>query len=412
MIRAVSAGGVLLVLALLVAGTGTVAADLQRSGDDQGFSILLISPTEAYLVGRQAIRIDPIIPRGDAIQQVDFFIDGRLVSTDRSAPYAFDADFGDDIRRHTIEVRALTRLGRRAKVSLISRSGDVGEGAVGRVETLAVLVRDGSGHPVDRLSVSDFTLLEEGRPQPIVHIESREAPGSLVIVPGAPEAIAPGTVAIRTARLAGELPRHLAVSVLDGAPFSYDLPATAERLRSLPATTFSADTLAARLSAAAAALTPRRGPHSLLLLLPGAPAEPVAAEGGATEATAAAAAAPAAIARKPPLPPPAPDALDGALAALHAARAALYVVVAGGEAIGPLAARLRPEVEASGGSLIHAADSQAVDKALQAAVECLRDRYLLSYLPPEPERAGWRPVEVRVRGAGLQIQAPRRLYIP
>jgi len=86
--------------------------------------------------------------------------------------------------------------------------------------------------------------------------------------------------------------------------------------------------------------------------------------------------------------------------------------VAGGDSIGPLAERLRPEVEASGGSLDHAVDSEALDKALRAAVECLTDRYLLSYLPPDPARSGWREVEVQVRGAGLRIQAPRRLYLP
>src|SRR5262245_7584370 len=87
---------------------GRSLLDLPRSTDDRGFSILLMSPTDLFLTGRHPLRIEAIIPRGDEVEQVDFFVDERLVATDRDEPYETAADFGRDIRRHTIDIRAAT----------------------------------------------------------------------------------------------------------------------------------------------------------------------------------------------------------------------------------------------------------------------------------------------------------------
>ncbi|MEK7799197.1 MAG: hypothetical protein AAB297_05170, partial [Acidobacteriota bacterium] len=101
------------------------AGTAQRSGDDDGFSMILAEPREHYLVGIRRIVIEPTLPAGDHVAGVDFFVDGRLVATDRRAPYATEMDFGADIRRHTIVVTAQTAGGRRAKVSFISRAADL-----------------------------------------------------------------------------------------------------------------------------------------------------------------------------------------------------------------------------------------------------------------------------------------------
>src|SRR6058998_3846474 len=101
----------------------------QRSGDDGGFSIVLARPRDPYLVGRQKITIDPTVPAGDAIAQVDFFIDGRLV--------------------HTIVVTALTGGGRRAKVSFVSRSTDLSDSASRPIVIIPAVVRDATGRIFD-----------------------------------------------------------------------------------------------------------------------------------------------------------------------------------------------------------------------------------------------------------------------
>src|SRR5262245_59007057 len=153
-----------------------------QSAEDRGFAIVLVSPTEPWLNGRQTIRIDAIIPRDDTVEQVDFFVDRKLAFVDTDEPYAHTFDFGEEIRRHTIEVKALTKEGRRARVSLVSRSVDPSENAPGRVITLTAMVRDGAGRPVDRLEVSDFRLAEAGVTQPIVHFLAGPTPASTAIV--------------------------------------------------------------------------------------------------------------------------------------------------------------------------------------------------------------------------------------
>ena len=406
-------------VACLTLGEARGAPDvLRRSDDDQGFSILLISPTEPYLTGRQTMRIEPIIPRGDAIEQVDFFVDGRLARSDRDEPYTCDTDFGDDIRRHTIEIRALTRLGRRAKVSIVSRSGDVGEGATGPVETVAAVVRNAAGRPVDALSVSDFSLLEEGRRQPIVHFESGLAPASVAVVLSGGAAFDTGMVGDRVAAFLRGLPRHHAVALFDRPSehggesssiraFSYDAAGVASRPASAAAAITSAvdpnataphadriatavGTVADRVAAAAAALAARRGPRVMLLVLP-APAD-LPPDAGAGDS-------------------PAIEALTAALEATRRARATLDVVALGAEGEGA-PTPLRDAALMSGGVYLEASDAAAIDRALGSVAEGLHHRYLISYMPADPTRAGWRAIELRVRGDDLVVQAPSGVFLP
>src|SRR6185295_10664005 len=95
----------------------------------------------------------------------------HLVFVDTDEPYSTTFEFGPEIRRHTIEVKALTHEGRRARVSFVSRSAD-----------LAAMVRDTAGQPVDRLDVSDFSVTEGTAPQGIVHFLAGPAPTSIAVV--------------------------------------------------------------------------------------------------------------------------------------------------------------------------------------------------------------------------------------
>ena len=236
----------------------TASAEAPRtvqSAEDRGFAIILTSPTEPWLNGRQAIRIDAIIPRDDTVEQVDFFVDRRLVFVDTDEPYTTTFDFGVEIRRHTIEVKALTKEGRRARVSLVSRSVDPAENAQGRVVTLTAVVRDTAGRPVDRLNVSDFTVTEAGARQPIVHFLPGPSPASMALVVD-PAAWAECRDALQ--RFLGTLPGHQAVAVL-GPP---GLAAPASDARAEPET----------------AAAPAAGPSPAIA--PASDAKPAVAAGG------------------------------------------------------------------------------------------------------------------------------------
>jgi hypothetical protein len=406
-------------LAACAAISGALAAPATglRSQDDRGFSITLVSPTDVYLTGRRTMRIEPIIPRGDAIDQVDFFVDGRLAFIDQLEPYAHEADFGDDIRRHAIEVRALTRQGRRAKVAMISRSADLTEGAAGPVETLSAMVRGAAGKPAASLGVSDFLLREDGAAQSIVHFEGGGAPSSLALVQAGGESLPVPAVNERLASFLRGLPRHHAVFLADDAPapetpgaaaFSYDLEAVAEALPARAAGAAAGpETLAARLARAAAAIADRRGPRVLLVLAP--PEVPLPA-GPAPEAEAPPKAPGAAGGEAPAAPPL--DPLEQALQAARTARAVLYVVTLGGSSGPRLAGRLEEAALESGGRLLQATDLPELEQALAAIAETLHHRYLISYMPADPKRAGQRRIEVLVLADGLEVEAPRSLVFP
>jgi Ca-activated chloride channel family protein len=61
-------------------------------------------------------------------------------------------------------------------------------------------------------------------------------------------------------------------------------------------------------------------------------------------------------------------------------------------------------VEATGGRLFHADAPSGLGPAFLAALEDLRERYLLRYEPAGVPSGGWHPVEVRVQGRGLNVR--------
>lgn len=407
------------------AGAPSAAGTGPRSQDDRGFSIMLVSPTDIYLTGKRTMQIEPIIPRGDSIEQVDFFVDGRLAFIDVRAPYSHEVDFGDDIRRHAIEVRALTHQGRRAKVSMVSRSADLSEGAKGRVETLSVIVRNAAGHPVEGLSVGDFLLREDGARQPIVHFEAGGSPSSLalVVLPG--DALPAPDVNDHLATFLKGLPRHHAAFVAGDVPpketteapvdkpgvvFSYDLESVAAGLLSREEPpSVPAKALPARLLAGAEALGSRRGARVILVLAAGdilaaAEAEPAGPPAPAPLKTPAK--APSAT------EPPKVDPLEQALQAARQAGAVLYCVALGPNAVLQADGPIEKTVVDSGGRFLLAIGLPELQQALVTVDEALRHRYLISYMPAEPDRPGLRPVEVTVGIDGLLIEAPRILAFP
>jgi VWFA-related protein len=381
----------------------------RRSGDDGGFSILLTKPNDPYLFGRQAIAIDPTIPPGDSIAQVDFFVDGRLVSTERKPPYASVVDFGEEIKRHTIVVTALTGGGRRAKVSFVSRSARLAEDSAGPVVIVPAVVRDAAGRPVEGLSVSDFTVLENGVRRPILHFDSEPAPLSLTVAIHAPAGDqARGAFLRAAASLGDSLPPYDAIAFLDadgdGAavrPQEKDVSArppidlTYDRARLTRRLVDAAGLggggglpLADALAQAGGALAARPGDRAILVL--------VAAR------SAAEALPPEMAAERPPADP----ALDAALESLRKADVALHAVVAGDGDGHPFEA-LRRTAEETGGEFLAVASPDAIDAALAQVAEALLRRYRLSYDPVVSEGSGWRTIEVRLRRPELSVRARR-----
>ena len=85
--------------------------------EDGAFVVRLLSPRGPYLFGHQRIEVAVEVPPGDRVKTIDFFVDGRLRRTATGAPFALEADFGDEIERHTLLILGQTLGGRAARLS-------------------------------------------------------------------------------------------------------------------------------------------------------------------------------------------------------------------------------------------------------------------------------------------------------
>jgi hypothetical protein len=414
----------------------------RHSGDDGGFSVTLTEPSEAYLVGIKRIVIEPQVPPGDSVVGADFFVDGRLVATDRRAPYATEMDFGQEIKRHTIIVTALTAGGRRAKVSFVSRAADLEGDAAMPLALVPVVVRDAGGRLVDGLSVGDFVLIENGARQQIVHFDDDPVPQSIAVTiqAAAPEetrgalllgaasfadsllsfdaiglvavgAIVPGDgparpVALRPEKKKKDAPGAADVPPLPAAAFSFDHALFEQRLSDLDG---GADRppgapLAGALQEATRGLQVRPRGRVLLLLLSGP--GPREAEAALVPGPAPAPAAPAA---REEAGQAADQDLPAALDAIKRSGATLHVVVYGGVESSPFP-QIKKAAEETGGEFLVAASAEAVDAACRRIAESLLHQYLVSFAPASPEHEGWRTIELRLRRPDLAVQARRSYF--
>ncbi|HET8947127.1 MAG TPA: hypothetical protein VFQ07_09100 [Candidatus Polarisedimenticolia bacterium] len=489
--------------ALLLAASSALAGPSQaapkgwpegvQSPDDRGFAIVLTSPVDPWLHGRQTLRVETMIPRDDTVDQVDFFVDRHLVFVDTDEPYTTTFEFGPEIRRHTIEVKALTHEGRRARVSFVSRSADLAENAPGRVVTFAAMVRDTAGQPVDRLDVSDFAVSEGTVPQSIVHFLAAPAPASIAIVVDPAVADAAREAVVRFLR---QLPPHQALAVFGPAgasgpaapggdaagageteaslhrknaapepskeaggkaapappraepsPFTYDVasivsafdapkvpepeavPAESHALNRRSAATAPAPPWPELAARAAAALAARPGPRLLIVIAPVAPAgdEPLGpplpaalqeAKSGRKDS-----AVPAVLATGKATPPGAKtpavetDPLTAAIEAARRSGASLRVLALPAPADRPWSEAkgteraLEQAAADTGGAYDAAFDGAAIARALENVTETLRHQYIVSYVTTPDAHAGWKPLEVVVRGRDRAVEAPRSVFL-
>jgi hypothetical protein len=438
---------------------GGHASAAQRSGDDDGFSMTLAEPREHYLVGIRRIVIEPTLPPGDNVAGVDFFVDGRLVATDRRAPFATEIDFGSEIKRHTIIVTAQTAGGRHAKVSFISRAADLSGDPAVPIALVPAIVRDAAGRFVDGLSVGDFVLLENGRPTPILHFDNEPIPQSIVVgvdadaTEEARDALRRGALGLADSLLSFDSLALLEVGSLTAAgsdarprpkpsiqiagigrpagsvpglsgpqgpaeaalEFSYDRLRLESWLAGMGSTSDRrGGSLASVFATATRGLLARPRGRILFLLLAGdtpligppAPEEaaPPARETAAPAAPAPSVHAPAASAQAAP-----PATLPEAIESFRKTGATLFVVVAG-RAEGVAFKSLQRVAEESGGEYLVVESAPDVESACRRMSESLQHQYLITYAPANAEREGWRSIELRSRVPEHVVQARRACF--
>ena len=352
--------------------------------DDGSFAVKLVSPRSPYLFGRHRIEVAIDIPPGDALKAVDFFIDGHLRHTTDRSPFAFDTDFGEEIERHTILISATSRDGRTVRLSVVSRSANLQARVEVSLVTVPVAVLDSEGRFVENLGMSDFTMLEDGRPQAIVHFDRDPTPVSLVVALDASDSMKGSLWSAQKAAndFIASLPSFYKVCVLgfnDSVSlmkdFTYDRDGLAHAVNDLKPAGKTA--LYDTLRAAAVQLRGRGERRAAVLFTDGA--ESVYSEDERGKAR-----------------------LEESLAAAKEVGVTFYTIAFGPEAAVDLLRRIALE---TGGDFYDSRNPGALRTIYGRIADQLNHQYTLSYYPARPtSEGGWREIAVRVSRPDLVVR--------
>ncbi|MDQ7006513.1 MAG: VWA domain-containing protein [Acidobacteriota bacterium] len=163
-----------LLTALVLVAAVTTAQDLTAR---KGFKVTLLAPRSGEVVsGPRQIRAAVTIDDPREIEAVRFYVNDRLVLTDREPPWQAEYDFGEASAQHVVRVVAHHRDGPTVSDFAITRTLNLRYVVHVQRVVLDVSVRDQDRRLVTGLEASDFVVEEDGRPQRIVEVSREERP--------------------------------------------------------------------------------------------------------------------------------------------------------------------------------------------------------------------------------------------
>ena len=368
-----------------VAETETPFGESVARSDDGAFTIRLLSPRGAYLFGRQRIQVEVEVPGGDQVKTLDFFVDGRLRRTATGPPYELEADFGDEIERHTLLILGQTREGRAVRLSRVSRAASLQARVEVSLVTVPVSVMDRNGKFVEGLGLSDFTLLEDDQPQTVVHFDRDPTPVSLAVALDSSESMK-GTLwsAQKAANdFIASLPSFYKVCVIGFSDsvtlekdFTFDRRGLAFAVNRLKPAGRTA--LYDTLRAAGAQLRGRGDRRVAVIFTDGG--ETVFGDDEAGK-----------------------ERLEQSLQMAREAGVAFFTIAFGPQAASDL---LRRIAEETGGAFFDSRDPRALPSIYRRIGEDLVHQYTLSYYPSRPvSQGGWRRLSVHVGRSDVSVRA-------
>jgi len=352
---------------------------------EDGFLVLrLLSPRGPYLFGRQRVEVEVQLPSEDQVKTLDFFLDGGLRKTLSVPPFATDEDFGDEIRSHSLLITVQTLEGRVARLSWVSRPASLQARVEVSLVTVNVSVLDPGGGFVDGLGLSDFTLLEDGVPQTLVHFDREPTPASIAVALDASESMQATLWSAQKAAndFIASLPAYYKVCVIGfsdsvqvAREFTFDRRDLAYAVSSLrPA---GGTALYDSLRTAVQQLSGRPDRRIAVLFTDGG--ESVTTDDGAGRAR-----------------------LAETLQLAREAGVTFYNI-----AFGPRAAttQLRRIAEETGGAFYDSRDPGALRSTFRDISKSLNHQYALSYYPTHPiSEGGWRTITVHVQAPGASLR--------
>ena len=326
-----------------------------------------------------AITPDAAISR---VQMVRFFVDGRLVCTAEQRPFGCSWDAGAIVRGHHLRIVATFTDGTRLVGNL--RTKDLGYTERVRADAVLVpvIVRD-RGQFVRGLKQRDFSLTEDGVPQPIASVAAEDAPLDLIVaidISGSMERALPD-VQVAVKRLLSKLRAGDAVTLLG---FNDTTFLVAERETDPAVRNEAVDLLSSWGGTALYDATTRA--LDLVGREWGRKGVVIFSDGDDRDSL---------IQR------------EAAMARVQASDTVLYTI---GFGAGSTVARLRGSLEeyasTTGGRAFFPQSTGELDEVFDTIVTELANQYVLSYSPLRSAIDGkWRTIKVRVRNGKYTVRA-------
>jgi Ca-activated chloride channel family protein len=120
-------------------------------------------------------------PGGSPVQKVELYFDRLRVAVRDKPPYRFTVDAGQENREHQIEAVAWDAAGGNTTARLTTVPLQVDMQIDVHLQQLFVSI-DRGGKPLAGLEREDFTILDDGVPQPIVTFEQGDVPFTAVLL--------------------------------------------------------------------------------------------------------------------------------------------------------------------------------------------------------------------------------------
>jgi Ca-activated chloride channel homolog len=148
----------------------------------QSATLRITSPADgSYLNGAVRLTVD-IAPAAALalVRQVRWFADGRQVCTAEKPPFSCEWDAGDTIAEHQIRAVAALKDGRRLMDNVRTKAVEYAEAVDVDVVQVTAVVTDEANRFVSGLTMKDFRVFDEDRPQTLTNFAAENIPLELV----------------------------------------------------------------------------------------------------------------------------------------------------------------------------------------------------------------------------------------
>ena len=336
--------------------------------------------SDMAVVGDATIAVS-IAPATVAVTEIAISVDGRELCRLRRGPWRCAWAAGQDVREHHLRVVATLADGRRLVANRRTKGIDVNESVEVAAVQVPVIVTDARGRFVTGLTRDRFTLLENGRRQPIETVIDDSLPLDLIATVDISASMEGAMPQVQTAvkRLLAKLRPGDATTLVG---FNETIFVLAERERD-----------AALREAAVESLVPWGGTafydatvKSLELVSRQAGRRGVIIFSDGDDRHS--------VGRR-----------DVSLRRIEEGQVVVYTVGFGEGASAQFRETLRAFAEASGGRAYFPKGSEDLDAAFGAILEELSHQYILSYVSEAPPDGSWRTLQITAACDGCTVRA-------